>query len=405
MICCALFQPFDLWHAIYLNPKLKDKPLVSLNKNKIKNASKLAKQANIKIGMPVEGAKANCDDLVIVDTTPTMLKQAWDELLNQLYAFTNQIEAKELGLVYLDLNEQAAQLIAETFNARVATASNKQDAHLLALTLNEGEDYSANQEEQKQVLESILISVLEQISIHPKTIERFHWLGLETLGDLQNWSKHQLSLYLGEEAKLLVPYLKGPYDKEISIFKPNLNLKASYSFEDAVFEPWQINPVLEHLLSQLLNDLADKAASRLSITAELDGLSFSATRLSKAPLNSFDQLYRLASLSLKDTGVEGFGMDKLSLELSGIYRLSKQESLFKQKESRAAAIKKVEERFPASLFSFKEQNPFLPIPEFQYKQVPLASGSEVKHEALSFNRTGRKRQTSTNQQPASLIHS
>ncbi len=400
MICCALFQPFELWHAIYLNPNLKDKPLVSLNKNKAKNANKIAKQANIKTGMSVEGAKANCDDLVIVDTTPTLLKHAWDELLNQLYAFTNQIEAKELGVAYLDLNEQDAQLLAETFNAQVASADDKQHAHLLALATQEG---VFNQEELS--LSTLSLELLEAIRLNPKTIERFHWLGLETLGDLQKWSKNQLSLYLGEEAKLLLPYLKGPFDKQIAIFKLNAILETSYRFEDTVLEPWQINPVLEHLVLTLVDQLGDKAASRLNIYAEVEGLSFSASRLSKEPLNTLEKLYRLATLTLKDTGISGFGIDSLRLELSSIYRPSKQVSLFKQKETRLRAIQKVEERFPGKLLRFEEVNPYMPIPEFQYRAIPLGSGSEVKHEPLSFNRTGRKRQTPTNQQPTSLIYS
>ncbi len=400
MICCALFQAFELWHAVYLNPELKHKALVSLENNKVKNLNKKAKQANIKIGMPLEGAKANCAELLIINTSSSTLKQAWSELLNQLYAFSNQIEAKAQGLVYLDLNQEEAQLIAETLNARVSLASNKQHAHLLALNTQEGQ---LNNNELS--LKEYSLELLCDMGIQSKTIERFSWLGLKTIADLQKWSKHQLSLYMGEEANLLLPYLKGPYDQQIAVFRPDLSLKSSYTFEDTVLEPWQINPVLEHLLAELVDNLADKAASRLSITAELDGLSFSATRLSKEPLNSFDRLYRLASLSLKDTGIEGFGMDKLSLELSGIYRLSKQESLFKQKESRAMAIKKVEERFPASLFAFKEQNPFLPLPEFQYKQVPLASGSEVKHEKLTFKRKPEKRQALQSERAKRLIHS
>lgn len=401
MICCALFQPFDLWHAVYSNPSLKDKPLISLENNKVKHANNLAKQFNIKTGMSVEGAKANCHDLIIVDTTPTTLKHAWDDLLNQLYAFTNKIESPTQGVVYLDLKEPDATLIAESFQARVATADNKQHAHLLALSTQEG---AFNKEASN--LGQLSLVLLQDIAINPKTIERFHWLGLETLGDLQKWSKNQLSLYLGEEAKLLLPYLKGPFDKSISIFKPNTILKASYHFEDTVLEPWQINPVLEHLVSELVDQLGDKAASRLTLSAEFEGLSFSAARLSKEPLNSLEKLYRFAQVALRDTGVSGLGLNSLKLELSGIYRPSKQVSLFQQKETKLIAIQKVEERFPGSLLRFQEVNPYLPIPEFQFKVIPLGSGSEVKHDSvLSFRRPSSRRQATPNQRPSSLIHS
>ena len=405
MIACIHFQPFELWHAVWLNPQLKDKPLVSLENNKIKHSNKVAQQNNITANMSLEGAKAHRDDLRIINTTHATLSTAWDDLLNQFYAFTNQIEAKEQGLVFLDLNKNDAQLIAKSFNARLAFACNKQYAHLLALSLEEKDVYLASEQKQKHTLKNLPLTLLEQIGLSPKTIMRFHWLGLKTLGDLQKWTKNQLSLYLGDEAKLLLPYIKGPYDKYINVFMPQQSLNTSFHFEDTVLEPWQINPVLKHLITTLIDQLGDKAASKVTLTAQVDGLNFSANRLSKEPLNTEDKVYRIAMLTLNDTGISGLGIESLRLELAGIYRPSTQPNLFQKKNPALLAIQKVEKHFPGSLMRFKQINPYLPIPEFEYQTIPLGAGTEVKHEQLSFRRSSSGRKTQQSQQQSRLLHS
>lgn len=379
MIACALLEPFALWQAEQLEPELKDKPLVTLKKNKVVEVSSVARQASIEPGMGLDGARSRCSDLVIIETNDATLQHAWEDVLNRLYAFTDRIEPVKPGLVFLDVSEAEASLIAESFRARVALANNQEQAHLKAL---------ADVVEVK----GIPVAVLRGVGLGKKSVERLHWLGISNLAELQRWSKAQLYSYFGKEAEILVRYLKGPYRRNVNRYTPPITLRASYIFEDAALEPWQLEPVIDYLASELQAQLEGRAASRLTLSAESQGLAFTATRVSKKPLKDERELVRVASFALADSGVQGLEVDKLTLTLSGLYRPSVQGALFGCRESVEEAVSTVEARFPGALLRFATVNPYLPTSEFSHRLVTLGrTESEVKREGSTHRRRSPRR--------------
>ena len=257
MIACALFTPFALWHAHRLEPGLEDESLVVLKKNKVTEVSDSARRAGIELGMSLDGARSRCSDLVIVEANDLTLQHTWDEVLSRLYAFTNRIEPVKPGVVFLDITEADTRLVAAIFQARVALADNQEHAHLKALAHvtekpapEKSREASAIQHaDVKEIPITVLREVglgkknverlhwLGEVGLGKKNVERLHWLGVATVGDLQRWSKAQLASFFGKESAMLIPYLKGPYRTSVTRYRPPVTLEASYARPSLVRRP------------------------------------------------------------------------------------------------------------------------------------------------------------------------
>ena len=386
MIACALFEPFALWHATRLEPGFKDKPLVALKNNKVVEVSDVARRVGALPGMSLDGARSRCSDLVVIETNDATLQHAWEDVVSQLYALTDRLEPVKPGLVFLDVTEADAKLVAETFRARVALADNQEHAHLKALTQVTEKPAAEKSRHELAVrdagVKEIPIGVLREVGLGKKNVERLYWLGITNLGELQGWSEAQLASYFGKEAAVLVRYFKGPFRTSVARYTPTVKLAASYSFEDTAVEPWQWEPVLGHLVGWVETQLGDRAAARLSVSALSQGLAFEATRISKEPLKGVPLLLGQARLALADSAVQGLGIDHLTLTLAGLYRPSTQGLLFGGREDVAKAVAGVEARFPGVLMRFETLNAYSPLSEFSHRLVPLGRiEGEVKRES------------------------
>ena len=390
MICCALFTPFAIWHAQRQNYNLKNKALIIQKNGFVSGLSKTASQAGIELDMSVQGAKSLCFDLEIIESSEQSLEHAWQELLVQLYSFTNQIESKELGVVFLELQASDIKLIEGFFECTIATAKTQAEAHLLALVKDINIVNIAN----------IPIEVLSHLGLQDKNITRLQWLGIKTLGQLKTWSKSQIKLFFCEDYKILLPYLYADSSK-ISRFQLRETISVSFSFEDAVFEPFRIEPVLENLATKAQLELLDRAANSLNLKVIALGSSFSSSHRSKIPLRNKDSIYRLAKIALDNTAAQGLGIDEIRLELSDIYRPSKQVSLWQRKENKEKAIKKVEARFPNKMLYFRLINPYMPLAEFAYELVSF-SGERSSNEKIYFNSRNPSSKTNIRKRSKSL---
>jgi nucleotidyltransferase/DNA polymerase involved in DNA repair len=372
MMFCALFEPFILWQAAYEQPKLRNKPLISLDKHKVAHASSLARRASVEVGMTIDGARARCSDLVVIETDAVSLQNAWHDVLAQLYSFTSYIESPKPGVAFLELAPSDAKQLAESFQARFAYGKSQEAARLQALVTRTG---AASLLEKP--LSKFPLRVLNALGVLSKTLERLAWLGLKTLGDLALWKKQHLIDYLGEEAAVIIRYLHGPFSKTVSKYVPPVVLKASYTFDEAVSEPFELEPVLHLLARRLETRLETKVASRLTLKAFSQGIAFSTTKISRNPLKEFSIINLLAQTALEETGAQPLGIERLELSLSGLYKFSEQGMLWGKREV-DKAIEKVSERFPSALLKIEHVDTFMPDSEFSYRLVPIQGSMQTE---------------------------
>ena len=357
MLVCALFEPFALWRAYRLEPSYREKPVAVLEGRRIAHVSPLAKNSGVEVGMSVTGAESRCESLVLLDAHDASLQPAWEALLAELYGLTNRLEPVSMGRIFLDVTKADARLVARTLGARVGSGSSQEHAHLLALVTAEGEANLEPLEGQRHTLDAIPVSTLGVLGLSRKTLERFSWLGVVTFGQLRRWSRTQLEHYLREEGRTLLRYLHGPYRKGVRGYLPPVILSETHLFEEPALEPCEIEPVMGRLAHALVASLGDRSATRLTLIAEAQGLAFSSSRTSKQPLKGKASIFRLASLALADSGVQGLGIDRLELTLSGLYRQSVQGRLWHHREDLEQAVKTVEARLPGAMLRVEEKDP------------------------------------------------
>jgi len=401
MICCALFEPFAIWHSYRLEPKLANTPLITVQGGRVAELSVLAKQAGIETGMSIQGAKSLCPDVQIIATSPETLEQAWQQILEQLYAFSNRIESYRPGLVFLDLKTHEIKQLKEYFSCKIAAADNRQDAHLLAL-IDSGIN-NKNISNPQKLIDNIPLASLQSLGLQKQNIERLKWLGVRHFGQLKKWSKSQLQLFLQEDSKLLINYLYNKDSSNIRLFKPKETVKESFYFEDAVFEPYRLEPVLQLLADKVVSKLEGRAAKRLNLTLKAMGMAFTVSKISKLDLREKEVIFRLTKQALEDSGAQGLGIDEIRLELTAIYRPGRQLSLWRTKENRENAIQAVERRFPNSMLHFELLNPFTPISEFAYGLVAF-SGERMLNEQIKFSSRNGRKQTKDRKRPGSLAN-
>ena len=375
MIACALFSPYPFWQACWDDPVLKDKALITLKQGKVELASTKAKQAGIQKGMSLAGARAYSSQVQVIETDNAQLSQQWQSLLNDLYSFSYKLESPAPGIAYLDLSPNEAKQLASYYGARVALASSKERAHLIALTAFEG--IARIPEHEDLFLAKMPTYYLKGIGLKEKLLDRLRWLGIEKLGQLLAWRRSQAEAFFGIENKSLLSYLYGPFSNVIETFTPAKTISLNKSFDDPLSEPYMIEPYLRLLAWEATAYLGDKSARYIHLTLKSKGLSFKESKKAKYPLNDAKIILRHALALLYKSDALAFGIENLKLELSGLYRMSEQGELFQQKENLAKAIQDVEERFPDALLKFREVDPHALISEYKYDLIHLSTGEAV----------------------------
>ena len=385
---CLSLEPFALWHAQWERPELRDKPLAAVHKGRVTYASSPAKKLGVSVGESLLSAQSKVPNLETVEAFSPHLQAEWESLVEEVSGLTYMLEAPRQGRIFLELEEPDATQLAQACGMRAGSAASVEVAHLSAIVSSPGVLRFTPPEREAGFVRQLPLYVLRALGLRRDTVQRLRWLGVERVGQLQEWKRNQLEAYLGKEAKSLLPYLYGPHRTKLSRYTPPLRVAVSHALEDAVSEPHALHPVLEHLSERVAEALQGKAAHRLTLVATAQGLELKATRIAKAPLNDAAAVNRLALLALEESNAQPLGVTALMLELSALSRPSAQGTLWQQKENREKAIRVVSERFPDALLRLTEADPYALAAEHRYTFVSLQTGEEVMSETPDAAPTG-----------------
>ena len=377
----ALFEPFPLWLTEGERPSLAVIPLVSRHRNKVFHASSAARSLGIKAGSSLATALSKAPDLEIVEAESPYLTASWERLVEELSGLTQTLESPSPGRLLMDLEPADAAQIAQTYRVRMGMAESLEVAVLASLISSPGRVKIVEADRQEQLLDALPLYVLKGVGLSQRALDDFGWLGVSKAGELRRWSKAQVVAYLGRAGKGVMPYLFGPYRTYLGRYTPPPRVCAQAVFEEPQCEPLILHPALEQLCVKGAAHLDDKAASRLTVTVQSQGLEFKATRIAKQPLRRSDVMLRLALLALEDTHAQPLGIEALTVELSGLSRPSEQLSLWPQKERLAYAIEVVETRFPRAILKLVEDDPHALASEHRIRFVVRSTGEEVSREA------------------------
>ncbi|MDA0333794.1 MAG: hypothetical protein O2782_01355 [bacterium] len=232
------------------------------------------------------------------------------------------------------------------------------------------------------------VALLETLRFDPDLIERLGLFGMRAIHHAIHLTRRQLQAQFGQEGVRLFDLLH-PSNTEppVTHFDPCV-LSTSHDFDWPVFEPGELQPVLHHLLAQLLTRFDGRCARHLEIS--LHGRRAhdrTASRILKEPTAHFDVLRNAADtlLHLALTGntadntvgtrqiPAGRSVHRLSITCSGLTELPGQQSqLFAQRTALLPAlVRSMESRFPGKLTRpvRAHADPFFPEEEYRFEPV------------------------------------
>jgi hypothetical protein len=228
------------------------------------------------------------------------------------------------------------------------------------------------------------VGLLETLRFDPDMIERLRLFGMRAVHHAIHVTRRQWQAQFGNEGIRLFELLH-PVDTEppVADFDPCV-LCSSHDFDWPVFEPGEIQPVLHHMLAQLVTRLDGRSARHIEIV--LHGRrtrNRSANRILKEPTIRFDVLRTAADTllhmaltdaqSTRQRVPAGGSVQRLSITLSGLTELpGRQAQLFAQRtDLLPALVRSMESRFPGKLTRpvRTHANPFFPEEEYRFEPV------------------------------------
>ena len=380
MLVALRFDPFPLWLAERRDGALERTPSVVVEEGRVTHANPAARRHGVTRGMRLEGARLRVAQLNVVQSHEPDLAQAWTDTLAALAGWSPWVAPLRRGLALLRLPDEEAALAARAFAARGGAAADRQSAELASATTTAGQLRRVAPGDEGAFLERLPLRFLRAVGVSDGDLTRLHWLGLRSAGDLARWSAAQVRGYLGPTGVALLPYLHGPRERCLSLWRPPVRLQRRLHADPALLEPHQIAPALERLADGLVTSLAGRGASLVTVEATAGGRHWRATRRVKRPLTTLAQLLRQAHAALGDSGVtaaraSGLGIETLRLELGDLRPVALQEGLWTTRAQREYALDVVSSRFADAFVGVRWGDPHAPASDRAWRWRPLDPGA------------------------------
>ncbi|UCH26227.1 MAG: hypothetical protein JSV66_00850 [Trueperaceae bacterium] len=358
LVVVASFEPFPIWLEERQDPHMCHIPLIVTDeRGRVISTNRRAKGLGIETGMSLAGARQYADDLRVLPSLDPGLLSAWEALLEEAHCISPHIEPLRLGVLAFNGTAADAGLFVEASRVRAGVARAVEHAHLLTYMAYTSQAKVATHDPWK-LLDRAPVYVLKGAGLSSATVARLAWLGVKRIGQLRAWSKAQLLAFLAEESTTVLRYLKGPFRKKLVPHHLPESLRVEIDFEEAVTEPYRVDPALERCARELAAHLGDRVASRLTVEADAAGIRFRATRRPKDPVRAVSRLRQILQLALADTGAQALGIERLVVTLSGLHKAEYQTELWRRREHMSRAIQHLHERFPNQARAFVEVDPF-----------------------------------------------
>ena len=374
-VVCALLSPWPLHLLGHQYPGL---PLAVLGEHdrRVLHVNEAARDAGVTIGMRESAALSRCPELHAEVVGGPGAATAWEDLLETLYArYSDRVEGRTQGVVFLNSSGSAARELAVALNAQVGMAESLEVAHLAALRARPGEVREIEPAAEKTYLPLSLTGHLHVLGLTLEQVRKLRFLGVLGLADLMRWSASQRQAFLGVDVgKRVNRFLKGERTTVVARYVPAHTLGSELRFDDPLHEPGEVEAALLEMVPDLYAELKGRTAAYLTLHADTLGGRLSSTRKLKWPLLE-SGVRRLALRMLLDTEALPLGLDALTLSFSGLQQPSRQVGLWTGLTG-LDAVHDVLERFPSALVRVEWRNPYALSADQQYVWVDWLSGAE-----------------------------
>ena len=400
-IATIYFNSFPIWLSNRKGLTKPDLPSIFCRNNRVVHGNTAAAQAGITENMPLQGALQQHAKLQEVHINDEDLMVHWEVFIEELYEITPWLFTPKIGIVHLKITPTEASELATTHILQVGVATSLELSHLAATTCTPGSYRNLSADTEESFVANVPIHFLARLGMSKRALERLNFLAISHIGMLKQWSQKQILAFLGQEAKVVLQITHGPSTTDIPIYQPKEKVIKCYSFENPVFEMYEVEPVISLLANRAAKELDKRTARRIIIRATFSGVSVFGARLSKHPASSPGHIYQLALQALQDSRAMPVGIDEIELRLSTLEMALEQPSLWRAKEQAANAITMVTDRFPGGIVRLVWTNRYSQAPNRRYRWEPIVSKAQklstpVEEETIE-NSNGKYRGNPTGQ--------
>ncbi len=373
-VVCALLNPWPLRLLEQRHPQVP--AAVLSDDRRVMYLNDAASNAGVTPGLRESAALSRCPELHTEVIGEPAASTAWKDLLETLYArYSDRVEGRTHGIVFLNGSPSAAREIAVALHASVGVAGSQEVAHLAALRAAPGEVRELPEAEEKTYLPLSATGHLHVLGLQNDQITRLLFLGVRGLADLMKWSAAQRQAFLGVDVgKQLNRFLKGERTTAVSRYVPLTTTEGRLAFDAPLMEPGEVEAALSDLVPPLYEELRGRTAAYLTVHADTLGGRLSHTRRLKWPILT-GGVQHLLLRDLIEGGALKIGVDALTVSLSGLQQPSRQIGLWPG-PGELDAVREVLERFPLALVRVEWRNPYALTSDQQYTWVDWLTGAE-----------------------------
>lgn len=363
MVAALLLLPWPVWFLRREDPSLRGFPLALHRGGRVVALCPWARRLGVREGMPLEVARVRVAGLRLLPYPP-QAEAAWRGLLSELSRFSPRVEALGPGRVLLGLVQEdlphLPRSLAEGYGARVGVAPWREVALLAAWASREGEVRWVGEGGEEAFLNGLPLYFLRGVGLSPEGLSRLRLLGLERVGEVRRFRPHGLLAYLGE-GRALLPYLFGPWGREVARFREEEVLEVWAGLDPPAEAEWGL---FRHLAQGLAARLAPRAAGRLEVVALAGGLAFRGEDWPKTPLREVGEIQRALVRAFGRSGAFGLPLEGVGVRAHGLVRPALQEGLFGGREEGLGPLLA---RFPGALLRVEVVDPGALVPEWGFR--------------------------------------
>ena len=231
-----------------------------------------ARKFGVRSAMPGFMARERCPHLVFLPLRFELYRAASQQIRGIFHDYTPLVEPLSLDEAYLDVSasdryawdiakEIRARILAETrLTASAGIASNKMLAKIASDWRKPNGQFAILPEQvQKFMME---LPVLKIWGIGPKSAERFAASGINTCGDLQKLSLHEMVARFGKWGEELYHLCRGKDEREVRPHRISKSLSNENTFRDNLLTLGECERAIANLSEELLDELRRKAPER-----------------------------------------------------------------------------------------------------------------------------------------------
>lgn len=365
------WSEFPVWAWQRLDPSLQGRELLVVAAGQVVSLTPALRQVGVRPGFRQERALALAPEALVRQASGIPEKLLWEEVLLACNRHTPWLEGERPGRLTARLRGPELDSLARELGCRAGRAGDHSTAYLAALASRPGQPLAVPAGAEEAFRDSLPLALLGRAGVCGDSLQKLVWLGFSSVGSLLRLTRAQLLARLAE-GELLYELSRWEDRRPLRLFVPPPELEAGWSDEQ---ELEQLEPVLGHLLDQLLARLAPRRAA--CVTVEVG--SARVRRYLQSPSGRRGPLWNAAARAGQEA-LAAYGMPpgEVRLRLGGLsLPPSQQGRLFApdRRSLRPAGLEKalarLEARLPGRLFRVRTLNPDAYLPEEACALEPL----------------------------------